>query len=304
MQAGYLNISQEELHVRAAKALERLKKCDICPNDCGVDRLAGQLGSCGAGAKAKVASYNLHNGEEPPISGTRGSGTIFFSNCTLKCAYCQNWPISHKGNGNEVDAKGLAGMMLELQQRGAHNVNLVTPTHYMPQVLEALPIAIEGGFSLPIVYNTSGYEVVPMLKALDGIVDIYLPDMRYACDLEAKKYSRAKMYSVYNRAALKEMFRQAGNLQVDEEGIALRGLIIRHLVLPGGISGTEEIMKFIAGELSTGVHISLMDQYFPTYHAVKHPEINRKIKADEYQAAMDAMERYGLYEGWVQEHEY
>ena len=304
MKPSFLLLDRDELQRRATVAREKLKSCDLCPNDCGVDRPAGQVGSCGAGAKAKVASYNLHNGEEPPISGTRGSGTIFFSHCTLRCAYCQNWPISHKGNGKEVDAKGLAGMMLELQQRGEHNINLVTPTHYMPQVLEALPIAIEGGFHLPIVYNTSGYEVVPMLKLLDGIVDIYLPDMRYACDLEAKKYSKAKMYSVYNRAAVKEMFRQVGNLRVGEDGIAERGLIIRHLVLPGGISGTEEIMKFIAEELSTGVHISLMDQYFPTYMAPKYHEIDRKITAEEYQAAMDSMEKYGLYEGWVQEHEY
>jgi len=302
MQPGYLNISREELTRRAEKAKERLKNCDICPNNCGVDRTAGQVGICRAGYNPKVASHNLHQGEEPPISGTRGSGTIFFSFCTLKCAYCQNWPISQKGNGAETDVTGLAGMMLELKKRGAHNINLVTPTHYMPQFLEALVLAVDEGFDLPIVYNTSGYEVVPALKLLDGIVDIYLPDMRYACDLVAKRYSKAKMYSSYNRAAVKEMFRQVGNLQLDDDGIAVKGLIVRHLVLPGGISGTEEIFKFISEEVSRVVHISLMDQYFPAYMADTVPELARKITEDEFQMAMDIMEKYGLQEGWVQEH--
>jgi putative pyruvate formate lyase activating enzyme len=295
-------ISINELKSRAESALTRLSKCDLCPNDCGVDRLAGQIGFCKAGAKARVASYNLHHGEEPAISGTNGSGTIFFSHCTMRCAYCQNWPISHKGNGIEYDAAGLAKIVLELQGRGAHNINFVTPTHYMPQILEALPIAIEGGFKIPIVYNTSGYEALPALKLLDGIVDVYLPDMRYADDEFAKKYSKARNYSAFNRAALKEMFRQVGLLRTNDEGIAEKGLIVRHLVLPEGISGTEEIMEFIAEELSSEVSISLMDQYFPTYKAIDYPEINRKITANEYQAAQDAMERHGLYEGWIQEH--
>jgi putative pyruvate formate lyase activating enzyme len=295
-------VSINELKSRAESALSRLEKCDLCPNDCGVNRVDGQLGFCNAGATAKVASYNLHFGEEPAISGTRGSGTIFFSHCTMKCAYCQNWPISHKGNGIEYDAAGLANIMLELQHRGAHNINFVTPTHYMPQILEALLTAIDGGFNIPIVYNTSGYEVLPALKLLDGVVDIYLPDMRYARDDFAKKYSKAKNYSAYNRAAVKEMFRQAGLLRMDENGIAKRGLIIRHLVLPEGIAGTEETLKFIADELSPEVAISLMDQYFPTYKAASFPEINRKITATEYEATEATMERHGLYEGWVQEH--
>ncbi len=297
-----MNISADELNSRAKSALARLEKCDLCPNDCGVNRLEGQVGLCGATAKAKVASYNLHFGEEPAISGTRGSGTIFFSHCTMKCAYCQNWPISHKGNGVEYDAAGLAKIMLELQARGAHNINFVTPTHYMPQILEALPIAIEGGFKIPIVYNTSGYETLSALRILDGIVDIYLPDMRYSDDVFAKKYSQAKKYTSYNRAAIKEMFRQAGLLRTDENGIGEKGLIIRHLVLPENISGTVDIMKFIAEDISPDVSISLMDQYFPTYRAVDYPEINRKITEDEYLAAQDVMEHYGLYEGWVQEH--
>ena len=302
MKANCLNISIDELNSRASSALARLEKCDLCPNDCGVNRLEGQVGLCGAGAKAKAASYNLHFGEEPAISGARGSGTIFFSHCTLKCAYCQNWPISHKGNGVEYDATGLAKIMLELRGRGAHNINLVTPTHYMPQILEALVIAVEGGFNIPIVYNTSGYESLPALRLLDGVVDIYLPDMRYSNDELAKKYSKARKYASYNRAAIMEMFRQVGLLKTDGDGMAARGLIIRHLVLPENISGTEEVLKFIAKELSPQVAVSLMDQYFPTYEAADYPEIDRKITEKEYLAAQDVMERYGLYEGWVQEH--
>jgi len=301
---GYLELSREELMSRAEKAKAKLASCDLCPNNCGVNRLEGQVGICRAKYLPGVASANLHFGEEPPLSGTRGSGTIFFSHCTLACAYCQNWPISQKGNGKETTIDGLAGMMMELQRRGAHNVNFVTPTHYMPQILEALVVAVDEGFSLPIVYNTSGYEVVPSLKLLDGVVDIYLPDMRYACDRQARRYSRARMYSMYNRAAVKEMYRQVGNLVTDEHGIAVRGLIIRHLVLPGGISGTEEIMKFLAEEVSKDVYISLMAQYFPAYLALTTPELSRKITADEYQAAIEAMERYGLTEGWVQEIEH
>jgi len=303
MQPGYLKIGRDELLRRAGVARERLRSCGICPNDCGVDRLSGEIGVCGAGANAKVASANLHNGEEPPISGTRGSGTIFFSHCTMGCVFCQNWPISHKGNGREVDAAGLAKMMLDLQGRGAHNINFVTPTHYMPQILDALVLAVDGGFRLPIVYNTSGYETVPALRLLDGIVDIYLPDMRYSCDLNAKRYSKVKaMYSVVNRAAVREMFRQAGLLETDDTGIAVRGLIIRHLVLPGGVAGTDETLKFIATELSRYVPVSLMDQYFPTYKAGSFPEMDRKITQDEYEQAAALLEKYGLHEGWVQEH--
>jgi putative pyruvate formate lyase activating enzyme len=298
-----MNISRDDLLSRAEKAKARLSSCDLCPNNCGVNRLEGQVGTCRAKYLPEVASANLHFGEEPPLSGTRGSGTIFFSHCTLGCVYCQNWPISQKGNGKRTTIDGLAGMMLELQRRGAHNVNFVTPTHYMPQILEALVVAADKGFSLPIVYNTSGYEVVPSLKLLDGIVGIYLPDMRYACDKQAKRYSKARMYSMYNRAAVKEMFRQVGNLVTDEHGIAERGLIIRHLVLPGGISGTGEIMRFLAEEVSKDVYISLMAQYFPAYMATTMQELNRKITGVEYQAAIDAMERHGLTEGWVQEME-
>ncbi len=301
---GYLELSRDELRARAEKAKAKLASCELCPNNCGVNRLEGQVGLCRAKYLPKVASANLHTGEEPPISGTRGSGTIFLSHCTLNCVYCQNWPISQKGNGKETSIEGLADMMLGLQRRGAHNVNFVTPTQYMPQILEALVLAVDNGFELPIVYNTSGYEAVPALRLLDDIVDVYLPDMRYACDRQAKRYSRARMYSMYNRAAIKEMYRQVGNLVTDEDGIAVRGLIIRHLVLPGGISGTEEIMKFLAHEVSRDVHISLMAQYFPAYLAETMPELNRKITAGEYQAARDAMERYGLTEGWVQEIEH
>jgi putative pyruvate formate lyase activating enzyme len=282
--------------------MARLESCDICPNDCGVNRLDGEVGMCGAGAEARVASYNLHFGEEPAISGTRGSGTIFFSHCTLKCAYCQNWPISHEANGNGTDARGLAQMMLELQSRGAHNINFVTPSHYMPHMLDALVHAIDDGFKLPIVYNTSAYDTVMSLRLLDGIVDVHLPDMRYSDDGLAKKYSRAKSYTNYNRAAIREMHRQVGDLVMDEDGLAVRGLIVRHLVLPDNISGTEDVMRFIAEEISVKTAISLMDQYFPTYRADGFPELSRRITREEFERAEKIMDKYGLEEGWVQEH--
>ncbi|HEY3348058.1 MAG TPA: radical SAM protein [Nitrospirota bacterium] len=298
-----MKIERPELARRAEAAMKRLGACDICPNACGVDRLAGQVGFCGAGAGVRVASWNLHHGEEPPISGTKGSGTIFFSHCTMKCAYCQNWPISQLGNGQTTDSAGLARMMLELKRRGAHNINFVTPTHYMPYILAALVIAADDGFDLPLVYNTSGWEVMSALELLDGVVDIYLPDIRYADDALAMKYSKARNYTRHNRAAVTEMFRQVGLLETGEDGMARRGMIIRHLVLPDGISGTEEVMKFLSGELSRSMYISLMDQYFPAHRALDIPELSRKITADEYRAAQDIKEKYRLFEGWEQEHD-
>jgi len=298
----YKKYHRTELAERAKKSMARLEACDICPNDCGVNRLAGEVGVCGAGAEARVASYNLHFGEEPVLSGTRGSGTIFFSHCTLKCAYCQNWPISQQGTGNDADARTLAGMMLELQSRGAHNINFVTPSQYMPQILEALVHAVDDGFELPIVYNTSAYDTVMTIRMLDGVVDVYLPDMRYSDDNLAKKYSKAKMYTGYNRAAISEMHRQVGDLVTDDNGIAVKGLIIRHLVMPDGISGTEDVMRFISGEISEKTAISLMDQYFPAYQADGFPEINRRITREEFERACNIMDKYRLEEGWVQEH--
>ncbi len=257
-------------------------------------------GFCRSGLNPVISSVSPHHGEEPPISGTRGSGTIFFTNCSLKCVYCQNYPISQMGNGSERSIGELACQMVWLQEKGCHNLNLVTPTHFMPQILSALGIARERGFSLPIVYNTSGYESVEVLRLLDGIVDIYLPDMRYSDNAAALKYSVAPHYPEINRAGIKEMFRQVGNLVLDENGVAQRGLIIRHLVLPGGLSGTEDVMKFLAEEISKDVYLSLMSQYFPAYRAREFEEIHRRITSEEYEEAYQIMMKYGLENGWIQ----
>ncbi len=291
-----------ELHRRAEAAWERLRACDLCPRRCGVDRLSGQVGFCRAGAQARVASHNTHRWEEPPISGSRGSGTIFFSYCTGRCLFCQNYPISQLGVGEDVTNERLAQMMLTLQRWGCHNINLVTPTHYVPQFLAALEMAAARGLRIPIVYNTSGYERVETLRLLDGVVDIYLPDAKYADDAIARRLSGFVDYVAHNRAALLEMARQVGvTLQRDAEGIAVRGMVIRHLVLPNGLAGTEEVLRWIAENLSTSAYISLMSQYFPAYRAVGDPELGRSITFDEYDEALDALERLGFENGWRQE---
>jgi len=269
-----------------------------------VNRLQGKQGFCRAGAQPKVASWNVHPWEEPPISGTRGSGTIFFSGCTGRCLFCQNYPISQLGVGNEVSVERLAEMMLELQHKGCHNINLVTPTHFVPQIMAALPYAIERGFRLPLVYNTSGYEMLETLELLEGVVDIYLPDAKYADDETARRLSGFVGYVEANRAALKEMYRQVGEeLALDDEGIAWRGLIVRHLVLPDGLAGTPEVLRWLAEHLSPRVHVSLMDQYFPAHKAVGHPILGRKITVEEYEEALSAFDEAGLENGWKQEHE-
>ena len=297
-------VSQAELYIRIEAAYNLLESCRVCPRECGVNRLKDdKLGFCRSGLKAVVSSASPHHGEEPPLSGTKGSGTIFFANCNLRCVYCQNYPISQLGTGTERTPGELACQMTWLQEQGCHNLNLVTPTHFMPQILKALGIARERGFDLPIVYNTSGYDSVESLRLLDGIVDIYLPDMRYSDEAVARRYSAAPQYPEVNRAAVREMYRQVGNLVVDETGRAKRGLIIRHLVLPGGLSGTESVMKFLAEEISKDVYISLMSQYFPAYKATQIRELSRRITAEEYGEARQIMEKYGLENGWMQEFE-
>jgi putative pyruvate formate lyase activating enzyme len=296
------SVSQTELNRRIEAAYELLESCRVCPRECGGNRLKNdKLGFCRSGLDPMISSVSPHHGEEPPLSGTRGSGTIFFTNCNLRCVYCQNYPISQMGNGTERSPGELACQMVWLQEQGCHNLNLVTPTHFMPQILKALGIARERGFDLPIVYNTSGYESTEALRLLDGIVDIYLPDMRYSDDAAARKYSVAPHYPEINRAAVREMYRQVGNLVLDEHRIAKRGLIIRHLVLPRGLSGTEGIMKFLAEEISRDVYISLMSQYFPAFKANEFKELSRRITKDEYKDASRSMEKLGLENGWVQE---
>jgi putative pyruvate formate lyase activating enzyme len=295
-------ILDTELQNRIEAAYQLLESCRVCPRECGVNRLKDEKsGFCRSGLNPAISSVSPHHGEEPPLSGTKGSGTIFFTNCNLRCVYCQNYPISQLGNGAERTVGELACQMVWLQEQGCHNLNLVTPTHFMPQILKALGIAKERGFNLPIVYNTSGYESIEALQLLDGIVNIYLPDMRYADDAAALKYSSAPHYPEINRAAIKEMFRQVGNLVLDENGVAQRGLIIRHLVLPGGLSGTDGVMKFLAEEISKDVYISLMSQYFPAYRAQEFEEIDRRITPEEYDEAYEIMQKYGLENGWVQE---
>jgi putative pyruvate formate lyase activating enzyme len=302
---GYLQLHRSgELRRRARSALASLARCELCPRGCGVNRLQGKRGACGVGAEPVVASWNVHPWEEPPISGTRGSGTIFFSGCTGKCLFCQNYPISQLGYGNRVTIERLAGMMLELQRRGCHNINFVTPTHFVPQILAAVDLAANWGLHIPLVYNTSGYERVETLRLLEGVVDIWLPDAKYADDEVARRLSGFVGYVAANRAALREIFRQVGpTLSLDNAGIARRGMIIRHLVLPGGLAGTAEVLSWIARELSPRVHVSIMDQYFPAYKAVNDPVLGRKITPAEYQDALDAFAAAGLENGWLQQHE-
>jgi putative pyruvate formate lyase activating enzyme len=290
-----------ELLQRVKSAYARLASCDLCPHDCGVNRLKDETGICRSGLRPKIASANLHKGEEPPISGSRGSGTIFFSGCSVKCKFCQNFPISQLGSGSELSTQGLAGKMLALQRRGAHNINFVTPTHFLPQILAALWLAIPDGFKLPIVWNSSGYEKVDALQLLEGIVSIYLPDMKYSDNQWATDISSAPGYREINRTAVLEMFRQAGHLQIDEDGIAVKGLIVRHLVLPGGRAGSSETLKWIAGNLGNETHIALMSQYFPAHTAAHTEGINRPLTGAEYDEATTALEEYGLENGWVQE---
>ncbi len=281
-------------------AYSYLESCRLCPRECGVNRLKGERGTCGVDARLWVSSYGPHHGEEPPLSGVNGSGTIFFTYCNLKCIYCQNYTISQLGEGDMISEEDLANIMLYLERLGCHNINLVTPTHFVPQILSGLVIAIEKGLNIPIVYNTSGYESLEVLKLLEGVIDIYLPDMRYSSEEYAIKFSNAPRYPEINRLAVKEMFRQVGNLVLDRNGIAKRGLIIRHLVMPDDISGTEEVLRFISEEISKDTYISLMAQYRPMYKAISFPPINRRISREEYKKAVEIAKILGLRNVWTQ----
>jgi len=296
----YLNIKEEEFDRRIEKAYKLLSPCEVCPRKCGVKRLEGKKGFCRSGEEVIVSSYNAHFGEEPPLVGHFGSGTIFFTNCNLKCVYCQNYPISQLRNGNKVNLSKLAKIMLALQKRKCHNINLVTPTHFVPQILKGLKLAIKIGLHIPIVYNTSGYDSVNTLKLLDGIVDIYLPDARYADNEIALKYSSAPDYFEIMKKALKEMHRQVGDLSLNRMGAARSGLIVRHLVLPESLSDTKKIMRFIAREISPHTYISLMAQYFPAYQAGQFPLLSRRINREEYREALQAFKEEGLGNGWFQ----
>lgn len=283
------------------KLFSRLGSCDICPRKCGVNRLGGKTGFCKTAALPKIYSFMPHYGEEPPVSGGKGSGTIFFSHCNMGCVYCQNYEFSQSGQGREYGFEEVARIMLGLQDSGCHNINLVTPTHVLPQILKSLEIAVEMGLKIPLVYNTSGYESADVLRLLDNIVDIYLADMRYSDPEVSQRLSLAPDYPQVNRLAVKEMHRQVGIADFDGDGLIKRGLIIRHLVLPNRLSGTEEIMRFVAGEVSEDTYVSLMSQYLPYYKASGYPEINRRLNSGEYEEAKRILERYKLLNGWIQE---
>jgi putative pyruvate formate lyase activating enzyme len=282
-----------ELKRRVQIAYDRLTACDICPRKCGVNRREDELGACRTGELAVVSSAGPHFGEETPLVGRRGSGTIFVSWCNLNCQYCQNYEISQLGQGEPVTPEELAGLMLSLQRRGCHNINLVSPSHVVPQILVAVLIAAHAGLHIPLVYNTGGYDSLETLSLLDGVVDIYMPDMKYADAATAERYSRIKDYPAVNQAAVREMHRQVGDLTMDEHGIALRGLLVRHLVLPEGLAGTAQIVRFLAS-LSIHTYLNVMDQYRPCYKARMLPPLNRRLTAQEYQQAVDLACQAGL----------
>lgn len=295
MPAAYLEAYRNgKLEEGIRRGLRWMGRCTLCPRMCKVDRLAGEKGYCRTGRKAVVASYGPHFGEESPLVGRRGSGTIFFSYCNLFCVFCQNYDISHGGEGTPIGAEDLAEIMLSLQEAGCHNINLVTPTHVVCQILEALPAAIEKGLQIPIVYNCGGYERVSALKLLDGIVDIYMPDFKFWDPQVAKELADAYDYPEQARRALKEMHRQVGDLWIDESGIARRGLLVRHLVLPEGLAGTPGILRFIAEEISPNTYVNIMDQYHPCGEAVGKPRIGRRIKRSEFREALEIAENVGL----------
>ena len=287
---------------KVANALfDSLESCVICPRLCSVNRLENKTGFCKTKSLAKVYSFMAHHGEEPPISGDKGSGTIFFSHCNMGCVYCQNYEFSQLGKGIEYTINQLAKLMLDLQSLGCHNINLVTPTHVLPQILLSLELAARGGLSIPLVYNTSGYELTSTIELLDGIVDVYLADMRYADSAISQRLSKAIDYPQRNQAAIIQMHRQVGVAEFFASGLIKKGLIIRHLVLPNQSSGTDQIMKFIAQEISPDTYISLMSQYLPYYQASGYLEISRRLKAQEYKQAKKILEKYNLSHGWIQE---
>ena len=283
-----------ELEERVERARAILKSCELCPRHCQVNRLDGEKGVCRTASQAVVSSYGPHFGEEAPLVGIYGSGTIFFTHCNLRCMFCQNYNISQLGEGRAASKEEVARMMLALQEQGCHNVNIVTPTHVVPQILEALQVAAGLGLSIPLVYNCGGYESLETLKLLDGIVDIYMPDMKYSDEKNGRRFSGIKNYPSVNQAAVKEMHRQVGDLQMDERGVAKRGLLVRHLVLPNDIAGTEGVVRFLAEEVSTNTYLNVMAQYHPAHRAFKIPALSRPLSRQEFVDAVDLARRHGL----------
>ena len=292
---AYLNLlDNDRLSERVAEAYTHLSICDVCAWECPVDRRSGKIGVCRTGELAKVSSYGPHFGEETPLSGTRGSGTIFFTRCNLRCQYCQNHDISQTDRGEELEPEAISSMMLELQSRGCHNINFVSPSHVVPQIMAAVLNAAQAGLRIPLVYNTGGYDSMSMLKLLDGVIDIYMPDMKYSDPAIARRFSKIRNYPQINQQAVKEMHNQVGDLIVDKSGIAMRGLLVRHLVLPNNLAGTVEVIRFLSEEISQRTYLNIMDQYHPAYKAHHIPDLNRRITTQEYQTAIDAAVTAGM----------
>ncbi|NJD21265.1 MAG: radical SAM protein [Melioribacter sp.] len=302
---SYIKLFQSgELKQRAEQAFHILESCKSCPHNCEVDRTKNELGFCHSRNLPIVSSYTAHYGEEPVLSGTRGAGNIFFGNCNLRCMFCQNFEISQNWKierEHEISSEQLAEIMIELQRRNCHNIGLVSPTHFSAVILKSIYLAVEKGLSLPVIYNTNGYDSVEMLKLYNSVIDIYLPDLKYGDNRSARTYSKIDNYFDEAKKAIKEMFNQVGDELVYKDGVVVRGLIIRHLVLPNGLSESEKVFKFIAEELSPNVHISLMSQYYPSNKASNDILINRTLRESEYEKAIERMDKYGLHNGWIQE---
>jgi len=296
---SYISLFEKgELTQRVKLLKELLKECRLCPRECRVNRLDGEIGVCQARSELTVSSAFPHFGEEPPLVGSHGSGTIFLTHCNLRCIFCQNYDISHLGSGEQMTSSDLTRIMLRLQEMGCHNINFVTPTHYAPQIVASLPGAIEKGLCLPIVYNCSGYESIEVIRLLEGIIDIYMPDAKYLDEKYSKRFSNAPDYPEVIKKVLKEMHRQVGDLTLNSKGIAERGLLIRHLVMPGGVASSEAMLKFIAEEISVHSYVNIMEQYRPEYRAHEYPEINRRITHKEYLETIQWAKHYRLYRGF------
>jgi putative pyruvate formate lyase activating enzyme len=292
---GYLKLDKEGvLQGRVSQSRAILKSCRLCPRHCEVDRTADETGYCRTGIQSVVSSYSPHFGEEDPLVGIHGSGTIFFTHCNLLCLFCQNYEISHLGEGRKVAADRLARMMLDLQEMGCHNINFVSPSHVVAQILEALPPAIAEGLNVPLIYNTGGYDEVETLKLLEGVFDIYMPDLKFMDTEIAQKFCRAGDYPEKAKAAIREMHRQVGDLAVNSQGIAERGLLVRHLVLPGGLAGTREAMRFLSREISPNTYVNIMAQYRPCGQSPEHPPLNRRLSAAEYEEAVRMAHEEGI----------
>ncbi len=296
---SYISLYEKgDLRERTHILDEFLKECRLCPRECRMNRQMGEIGYCGAGADLEISSAFPHFGEEPPLVGTHGSGTIFLTHCSLRCIFCQNYDITHMGKGDRHTSSEMARFMVRLQEMGCHNINFVTPTHLAPQIFASLPEAIEMGLRLPIVYNCSGYESIEVIRLLEGVVDIYMPDVKFMEEAHSKRFCNAPDYPEIVRKVLKEMHRQVGDLTLNADGVAERGLLIRHLVMPNGIASSEKALKFISEEISVHSYINIMDQYRPEYQALNYPEINRRITRKEFLEAVQMARRFGLYRGF------